>query len=128
MFLNFHLTNYIFSKEKNMRKCIALLIVSALVGCAVKPTIWDKPDGTQAEFDRDQRECKYDVLKNTQISDPAMRTLVGQEIDRSLRQANLMTSCMEARGYVARSANDNFIRRTIPQDQESVMRRRMSDD
>jgi hypothetical protein len=82
-----------------------LIVLSALClsACAGAPIVYDKEGQSQAGFDQDQRECKYDVIKNTQSVDPGMQSLIGQEIDRAMRQKSLMRECMESRGYSARS-------------------------
>lgn len=80
----------------------AIFGMVVLSGCAApKPITYDKPGATQADFDQDQRFCKYDVQKSTQTTDPSYRTVIGQEMDRAMRQRDLMRSCMESKGYSA---------------------------
>ncbi len=86
-----------------MKAPIFLISAALLAGCAPqKPLILDMPGQTQEGYDKDKRECAYDVEKSTQIADPSMRSIFGQELDRALRQRKLMISCMTARGYTVR--------------------------
>lgn len=86
-----------------MKHMIFLVAAASLVGCAAQqPIIWDKDGGTQAEYDQHARECRYDVAKNTQGTDPGMRTIIGQEFDLAMRQRDLLIMCMEAKGYTRR--------------------------
>jgi hypothetical protein len=81
----------------------ALAVVVLLAGCATpKPMIWDKPGGTQAGFDTDTAVCQFEVAKSTQGTDPAMRTIFGQELDRAMRQRDLYGLCMRSKGYTLR--------------------------
>jgi len=80
----------------------ALIVLLVLCGCAAKPVIWDKPGGTQAEFDADKRYCEFEVMKATQQTDPTLRTVFGQELDRAMRQRDLTISCMRMKGYTQR--------------------------
>jgi hypothetical protein len=86
-----------------MRNALVLLAAVMIAGCAAnQPMIYDKPGTTQAEFDHDQRTCKYDAMKSTQTTDTSYRTLFGQELDRAMRQRDLMIACMESKGYALR--------------------------
>lgn len=86
----------------NAGSLATIVATVALVGCAAKPLIWDKSGGTQSEFDADQSFCQYDVQKATQGTDPTLRTVFGQELDRAMRQRDLMLSCMRMKGYTLR--------------------------
>lgn len=85
-----------------MRYTPALLLLAALAGCAASPTVLEKPGLTEAEFEADKRFCEFEVMKSTQGTDPTLRTVVGQELDRAMRQRDLMMSCMRMKGYTAR--------------------------
>lgn len=81
----------------------ASLLACFLAGCAApKPPVWDKPGATQEQFDADRRYCEFEVMKATQTTDTSYRTVVGQELDRSMRQRELALSCMRSRGYTQR--------------------------
>lgn len=79
----------------------SLLSIVCLSACSFAPTIWDKAGGSQESFNRDQMECKYDAMRFTQVADPGMQTIFGQELDKLMRQKTLIKSCMESRGYTA---------------------------
>jgi hypothetical protein len=83
-------------------QCLAVIAALFLSACAMPPLVFDKSDGTQEGFDQDKRECNYDVLKNTQTADPAMQSIIGQELDRSMRQRSLYIACMDSRGYTVK--------------------------
>lgn len=87
-------------------KSVILAVAAALALCscasAFPPTIYDKAGASQSDFDRDISYCKYDVTKNTQTTDTSYTTIFGQELDRSMRQRNLMVMCMQSRGYTPR--------------------------
>lgn len=83
-------------------KAPALLLCVFLLGCAAKAPVWDKPGATQEQFDADKRFCEFEVLKASQGTDPTLKTVVGQELDRSMRRRDLALSCMRMKGYTQR--------------------------
>lgn len=82
-----------------MKKLVIIAAV-ALAGCATQPAWqWVKPGATQADFDQHKAQCDYETSAATQTTDYSLRSSFGQELDRSMRQRDLMTKCMVAKGY-----------------------------
>lgn len=81
-------------------RALPLTLIILLVGCAAKPTIWDKPGGTQAGFDEDRAACEFEVLKAT--TDPGVRGMVAQEYELAIRKRDLGLACMRMKGYTQR--------------------------
>lgn len=79
----------------------ALLLAGALAGCAApqKPLTWYKDGVTERDFQQAQAQCEYEVSVATQGTDYSFRTVIGQEMDRAMRQRDLGTKCMQAKGY-----------------------------
>lgn len=73
-----------------------------VVGCAApKPVIWNRPGGTQTEFDQDTARCDYETSAATQVTDNSFSTILGREYDRAVRKKELFGKCMVARGWTA---------------------------
>jgi len=81
---------------------IIICLTVALAGCAAAPLQWIKAGATEAQFAQDRRECEFDVAKATQTYDPSMRSMLGQDLQRVMRQRELGIMCLRARGYEAR--------------------------
>ena len=84
-----------------MRLLIGVLSV-ILAGCAAHPpqrVALYKDGGTQDEYRQALAQCEYEVSMATQGTDPSMRSIFGQELDRSIRQRDLAFKCMAARGW-----------------------------
>lgn len=78
----------------------ALLIATALAGCAAQPKWqWVKPGATQAEFGQHKAQCDYETSAATQGTDYTLATIFGQELDRAMRKNDLFVKCMVAKGY-----------------------------
>lgn len=86
-----------------MNKIIALaaaLAVSVLAGCATPPPVaWHKAGATQEAFDQDFAKCRYEAVAATQTTDTSMRSIFGQELDRAIRQRDLMDLCLQAKEW-----------------------------
>lgn len=80
-----------------------LLLIVALViltGCAAPNRgPWTKEGGTQAEAVATNAQCDYETAAATQGTDPGMRTIFGQEMERAIRKNDLMKLCLTAKGY-----------------------------
>lgn len=65
---------------------LAFLAAALLAGCATQPqSVWVKPGGSEAEFNRDNGQCKAQAFSVPGVS---------------LMQALLVTrSCMEGKGW-----------------------------
>jgi len=82
------------------RFTIAACTCLVLAACApMKPMVWVKPGATAAEFEQAKAQCIYEVTAATQQTDYSYRTVIGQELDRSIRQRELGLLCMKARGW-----------------------------
>jgi hypothetical protein len=79
-----------------MRYAIAAASL-ALAGCASPaPDTWTKEAG---DLSADMARCEYEAAAATQGTDPAMRTIIGQELDRAIRRKELARMCMTAKGW-----------------------------
>jgi hypothetical protein len=67
-----------------------------LVGACASQTIWDKPGGTQADFNRDTYECQKDAYASGGAA------YVGYGVTQRTANVNMYNSCMVAQGYTAR--------------------------
>lgn len=77
-----------------MRSIIILALV--LAGCASGPQkSWNKPGGTVAEHQKDDRECEYDARKvfNADINSPLRARMLASDTYQA---------CMRSRGYILR--------------------------
>ncbi|GAC1476703.1 MAG: hypothetical protein NVS1B6_18330 [Steroidobacteraceae bacterium] len=76
-------------KRSDMRLVAAELSLLALAGCA--PTVaWNKPGGTQADFDRDNYSCERDARQSGYY---------GQGLAGEMNMRNFFKRCMVAQGY-----------------------------
>lgn len=83
-----------------MKLIVATLCVGLLAGCATtQPTVWVKDGASQQDFDQARAQCEYEVAAATQAPDYSYRTIVGQELDRAMRQRELGVLCMQAKGF-----------------------------
>ena len=79
-----------------MRYAIAAAAL-AVAGCATPPPdAWTKQGG---DLVADMARCEYEAAAATQGTDPAMRTIIGQELDRAIRRKELSRMCMTAKGW-----------------------------
>ena len=77
-----------------------LLSITLIGGCAAEPPpVWYKDGATSADFERDKAQCVYEITAATQNTDPTMRTVFGQEMERAQRQKQLAPLCMKAKGW-----------------------------
>lgn len=84
-----------------MRLTIVLVLV--LAGCA--PRYFLTRDGATAEnYKNDIATCDYETSAATQGTDPSLRSIFGQELDRANRKNDLMLKCMLAKGWKATRA------------------------
>jgi hypothetical protein len=87
-------------RSKLWTTTIALL--TALAGCATPPAVWVHSEHTDpARFERDRAQCVYEANAAT-ASTPSSIYLpqaVGQDVATGIRQGELASLCMEARGY-----------------------------
>ena len=90
-------------------KCVVVFGSFILAACA--PTIWDKPDATQADFDRDSARCRLlargmnpgDFYAQGSASFVAGAAL-GNAIGTAANQATTYRDCMIAVGYTPRAS------------------------
>ena len=80
--------------RKTILALVAATLCAVLVGCGGK---WTKPGATQADFDRDWAACDYEAAKYGY--GPMWGTGVGAGIEDGLRQNELRTKCMRAKGW-----------------------------
>lgn len=83
-----------------MKRLTLAFLCFTLAACApMQPLMWVKAGATEAEFEQAKAQCVYEVTAATQQTDYGLRTVFGQELDRSIRQRDLAILCMKARGY-----------------------------
>jgi hypothetical protein len=85
-----------------MRMTICFVALAAMGGCAVapqQPITWYKDGASQRDFDQAAAQCEYEVSAATQGTDPTLRTVFGQELDRAQRQRDLGIKCLRAKGF-----------------------------
>jgi hypothetical protein len=70
-----------------------LLLCVLLASCANRNITWDKPGGSQQEFDKDKYECERDMRQSGHFGGG----LIGQK-----NADEFMKSCMRAHGYSER--------------------------
>lgn len=88
----------------NMKK-FYLCFAFALAGCS--HVVWEKPGATQADFELDRARCEYEATLGTP-STPVYSVggAIGAGIAEGMRQNQLGTLCMRARGYSSRVVQD----------------------
>ena len=74
-----------------MKRLAVLAVAVMLCGCA---THYERRGGDMSNFDKDARECVYDVERAT-AGIPNLGVQIGE-------RANLQASCMASRGYSQR--------------------------
>ena len=89
---------------KTLGITFAVICIIIMAGCAPK-TVLTKPGFTQAEWDRDLAQCKYEAASSTQGVDYSYQTVIGQSLDQAFRRRDLTLLCMKAKGYVEMQAN-----------------------
>ncbi len=79
---------------------VMLAIGLALCGCATTP-VWDRTGPyTEAQFQQDWAQCRYEVELNMQPSSYRNAgEAIGAGIVDGLREKELLHRCMEARGW-----------------------------
>jgi len=80
-----------------MKKIIVVISILMFIGCA--QTMLVKDGVTREDFERDKARCIYETSCATQSIDYSLHTIFGQELDRALRQKDLIIKCMQAKGY-----------------------------
>jgi len=96
-----------------LRFAAAVVCILTLAGCA-NNVRWVRPGATAADFEADKLRCEYDARLATANSATAptygMGNAIGQGISLGIEQANLMTLCMQTKGWtrqtVSASANE----------------------
>lgn len=91
-----------------MRKAASAALVALLGACAYDPLVWTHRISGAAEYDRDAAQCRYEANLATASysTGPTARTRggaiaqgIGEGLTRGMRQGDLMTLCMQARGW-----------------------------
>lgn len=90
-----------------MRNILGTIALAALVGCA--QFTWVKDGADAADFERDKAQCVYEASLATagagsgsgyyRSTGQAVAAGIGEGIALGLRQLELATLCMRARGY-----------------------------
>lgn len=65
-----------------------------LSGCASGPT-WYKDGATQASFDADKAECRYEAIKNGGSFDPSF----GKSYAVAMHRDEITIACLRHKGY-----------------------------
>lgn len=93
------------------KKLIVLVAGLSIAGCA--PTIWDKPGGTQAEFNQENARCRL-VARGMNSGDFYAQgspgfvagATIGNAIGTAINTAATYRDCMMAIGYTPRGASE----------------------
>lgn len=84
---------------------IIFAIAIALSGCS--HVVWEKPGATQADFEADRARCQYEAKLGTPNAPVySMGQAIGTGIAEGLRENQLGSLCMHARGYSSRVVQD----------------------
>lgn len=79
---------------------VVICVVFAMAGCAVNK-MWVRDGATGADFERTQRECRYEADKHSYV--PIPRGGIGAAmvagIEQGIRYSNLYNQCMEIHGF-----------------------------
>jgi hypothetical protein len=88
--------------KSNLTISVSLFLSVLLVGCAAKPTIWDKPGATQEAFSRDKYQCLQETADSGNYTAVGPLMFIAIAHDQAMkRQQAMFNACMEAHGYVA---------------------------
>lgn len=94
-----------------MKKAVVTVLLG-LVGCG--GGTYNKPGATQAEFDRDLAQCRYEAASSASAygSSETRRSAsgaagqgVGDAVAESGRRSELIDLCLRARGYSKQAGN-----------------------
>jgi hypothetical protein len=80
---------------------LTVLAALALPACA-SPTIWDKPDGTQAGFNKDSYRCVQESMTGVAYTRINYGYGIGTVQGRQTADQGMYNMCMRAAGYTAR--------------------------
>ena len=75
---------------------VTCLFSLTLAGCAQK--VWYKPGITQAQFERDMAEVRYEAMKSTP-PDRGLESPIAAGIGDGFHQAEVIKAGMAAKGY-----------------------------
>lgn len=93
-----------YMKASTLISLLIIAVCATLAGCGAlqQRTIWDKPGGTAAENDKDDRECNYDAKKvfYANINSPLLARYLGEQT---------FEACMESKGYTRQPLNKSAI-------------------
>jgi hypothetical protein len=92
-----------------MTRALALAISALLAGCATTPPLYNRPNTTVADFERDKAACEYEAASSTAnygSGQNTSRTMggaiaqgIGIGLGRAMETSNLVAMCLRARGY-----------------------------
>lgn len=81
---------------------LAVLFILAISGCAQK--VWVNPTKTSNEARRDLMECQQEVNRYGFVPNYGMGIAAG--IEEGMRKNEIMTGCMQMKGYDLRVVQD----------------------
>jgi len=87
-----------------MRSFCIVALALCVAGCVTQKVVWDKPGATPASFELDKNQCIYEATLGTPTATytPSVGAAIAQGIAEGMRQNQLQTLCMKARGYEQR--------------------------
>jgi hypothetical protein len=86
-----------------MKPFIAAALLLTLCGCAQR-LVWEKPGATAAMFEQDKNQCIYEAKLGTPtVPSYGTQGYVASQFEEGMREGQLQTLCMKARGYTQRA-------------------------
>ncbi len=82
-----------------MKKSFLIVCLLGLIGCK---TTFYKDGASQTDYQRDFSQCDYEVSLHSQGVDNSYQTMVGQEFELAMRKKELLTKCMQNKGWEPR--------------------------
>jgi hypothetical protein len=80
-----------------MKHALAAVLALGLSACAGQPIIWYHQHGSEARYQTDVRECRFEAIR---ASAPVVRGgVLETELERASVGGMVAIACMEARGY-----------------------------
>lgn len=102
-------------------------LFSSLLGCSSTKIIWDKPEGSLGEFNRDRYEC----VQQSRVSwggggtgDIGLIMILSSKSNAERQSLELFKMCMEALGYTGREVNEDEIKEHNKQEEQKKVSER----
>jgi len=77
-----------------MTKTIIIVVLASMLA-ACGPTIYVKPGGSPASFNRDHAKCRYEAMRAT-----GMNSVFSDPLIAGIERNSMTRACLEAEGWV----------------------------